>query len=81
VVGIVVGFIGVAILVGPTAAGASGALDAAGVIAILISPVAWSAGSLYASHRAVLPRHPLVATGSQMVAGSVALTIMALVSG
>jgi drug/metabolite transporter (DMT)-like permease len=81
VVGIVVGFAGVAILVGPTAVGATGALDAAGVIAILISPIAWSAGSLYSSHRAVLPRHPLVATGSQMIAGSVALTLMALVSG
>jgi drug/metabolite transporter (DMT)-like permease len=81
VVGILVGFVGVAILVGPTAVGATGALDAAGVVAILISPIAWSAGSLYASHRAVLPRHPLVATGSQMIAGSIALTLMALVSG
>ena len=81
VIGIVVGFIGVAILVGPTAIGASGALDPAGVAAILISPIAWSAGSLYASHRAVLPRHPLIATGSQMVAGSLALTLMALLSG
>ena len=79
--GIVVGFAGVAILVGPTAIGASGALDAAGVIAILISPLAWSAGSLYATHHAVLPRHPLVATGSQMVAGSVVLGLMAFVTG
>ena len=38
VVGIVVGFVGVAILVGPTALGATGALDAAGLVAILISP-------------------------------------------
>jgi drug/metabolite transporter (DMT)-like permease len=81
VLGIVVGFVGVAILVGPTAIGDSGALDAAGVVAILISPIAWSAGSLYSSHRAVLPRHPLVATGSQMVAGSVVLGLMALVTG
>jgi drug/metabolite transporter (DMT)-like permease len=81
VIGIVVGFVGVAILVGPTAIGATGALDAAGVAAILISPIAWSSGSLYATHRAVLPRHPLVATASQMLAGSVALTLMAVVSG
>jgi drug/metabolite transporter (DMT)-like permease len=81
VIGIVVGFVGVAILVGPTAIGATGALDAAGVAAILISPIAWSSGSLYATHRAVLPRHPLVATASQMLAGSVALTLMAVASG
>ncbi len=81
VFGIIVGFVGVAILVGPTAIGDSDALDAAGVVAILISPIAWSAGSLYSTHRAVLPRHPLVATGSQMVAGSVVLGLMAVVTG
>jgi drug/metabolite transporter (DMT)-like permease len=81
VFGIAVGFIGVAILVGPTAIGDSGALDGAGVVAILISPIAWSAGSLYATHRAVLPRHPLVATGSQMVTGSIVLGLMAVVTG
>ena len=79
--GIVVGFVGVAILVGPTAFGAAGALPAAGLLAILISPIAWSSGSLYATHRAHLPRHPLVATGLQMVAGAAVLLIMAMVSG
>ncbi len=60
VIGIVVGFVGVAILVGPTALGATGALDAAGLVALIISPIAWSSGSLFATHRAELPRHPLV---------------------
>ena len=50
--GIVVGFVGVAILVGPSALGGTGALDPVGLVAILISPIAWSIGSLYASHRA-----------------------------
>ena len=79
--GIVVGFVGVAILVGPTALGQPGALDPAGVLAVLISPIAWSIGSLYASHRACLPHDPLAATGMQMVAGSLVLALMALVSG
>ena len=81
VVGIVIGFVGVAILVGPTATGATGALDPAGVAALVISPIAWAAGSLYASHRARLPRQPLVATGTQMVAGAIVLMTMATVSG
>jgi drug/metabolite transporter (DMT)-like permease len=81
VVGIVVGFVGVAILVGPTVIGATGALDAAGVVAVLISPIAWSSGSLYAAHRASLPAHPLVATGMQMVAGAGVLAAMSIVSG
>ena len=79
--GIIVGFAGVALLVGPTALGATGALDAAGIVALMISPLAWSSGSLYASHRARLPSQPLVATGLQMLAGSVVLVGLALGSG
>src|SRR5207244_1489248 len=52
VVGIVVGFVGVAILIGPSAFGGAGALDALGLAAILVSPISWSSGSLFASHRA-----------------------------
>jgi drug/metabolite transporter (DMT)-like permease len=81
VIGIVVGFCGVAVLVGPTAFGATGALEPMGLAAIIVSPIAWALGSLYASHRAVLPSQPLVATGVQMLAGSVVLAIMAMLAG
>ena len=80
-VGIVVGFIGVGILVGPTVTGGTGALDPLGLAAIIISPISWSLGSLYASHRAALPRQPLVATGLQMVLGGVVLMVMATLAG
>jgi drug/metabolite transporter (DMT)-like permease len=49
--------------------------------AILFSPISWSGGSLFASHRAVLPKQPLVATGAQMVTGGLVLLAMSLVSG
>jgi drug/metabolite transporter (DMT)-like permease len=81
VVGIVVGFAGVAILVGPSAVGGAGALDPLGLAACLVSPIAWAAGSLFASQRAVLPRRPLVATGVQMLLGGLVLGTMATVSG
>jgi drug/metabolite transporter (DMT)-like permease len=81
VTGIVLGFAGVAILIGPSAFGGAGALEPLGLAAILISPIAWSGGSLFASHRAVLPRHPLVATGAQMVTGGLVLVAMSLASG
>ena len=81
IVGIVVGFIGVAILIGPSAFGGTGALDPVGLAAILFSPIAWSSGSLFASHRAVLPKRPLVATGVQMVLGGLVLAGMAAVTG
>ena len=80
-VGIVVGFVGVAILVGPTALGANGALDPAGLGAILLSPIAWSLGSLFASHRAILPRQPLVSTSAQMLTGGLVLVVLAVLNG
>ena len=81
VVGIVVGFGGVAILIGPSAFGGAGALDGLGLAAIIASPISWASGSLFASHRAVLPSRPLLATGVQMICGGVVLATMSLVSG
>jgi drug/metabolite transporter (DMT)-like permease len=81
VVGIVVGFVGIAILVGPTAMGATGALDPLGLALIMLSPVAWASGSLFASHRASLPRQALVNTGLQMACGGLVLATMGAVSG
>jgi drug/metabolite transporter (DMT)-like permease len=79
--GIVVGFVGVAILVGPSAFGGTGALDPIGLAAILFSPIAWASGSLFASHRAVLPKRPLVAAGVQMLLGGLVLAAMGAVTG
>lgn len=81
VVGIVVGFGGVAILAGPSVVGGEGALDPLGLAAIIISPLSWSAGSLFASHRATLPGRPLVATGGQMLAGGLVLLAMGTLAG
>jgi drug/metabolite transporter (DMT)-like permease len=77
--GIAVGLVGVAILVGPTTG--ADALPLAGVAALILSPICWSSGSLFSSHRATLPPKPLVATGAQMVTGGGVLLLMALVSG
>lgn len=79
--GIVLGFVGVAVLIGPSAFGGAGALEPLALAAILFSPISWSSGSLFASHRAVLPKQPLVATGAQMFTGGVVLMAMSLVSG
>jgi drug/metabolite transporter (DMT)-like permease len=81
VVGIVVGFAGVAILIGPSAVGGAGALDALGLGAIILSPISWATGSLFASRRAVLPGRPFLATGIQMICGGLVLVALSLVSG
>jgi len=81
VLGIAVGFVGVAILVGPSALGGAGALDPLGLAAVILSPICWSLGSLFASHRAVLPRQPLTLTSAQMLTGGVVLALMSLATG
>ena len=64
--GIAVGLVGVAILAWPT--GGVGDLDPAGLVALLISPICWSIGTLYATKRAVLPEPALIGSAIQMVA-------------
>jgi drug/metabolite transporter (DMT)-like permease len=77
--GIAVGLVGVAILVGgPDPADR---LDPAGVLALIVSPICWSAGSLYAAHRVPQSRRPLVATAMQMLCGSAVLAALALATG
>jgi drug/metabolite transporter (DMT)-like permease len=78
--GIVIGLIGVVILVAPTGLGAL-ALSAGGIAAVLVSPLSWASGSLYSSHRARLPRLPLVATAMQMFCGAFVLAALSLVTG
>ncbi len=80
IAGIVIGLVGVVILVAPTGVGAL-ALSGGGIAAVLCSPVSWASGSLYSSHRARLPRLPLVATAAQMICGGIVLAGLAAVSG
>src|SRR5207245_1979495 len=59
--GIGVGLAGVALLLRP---GAGGGAAVVAMLALLVSPLGWAAGSLYA-RRARLPSRPLVATGME----------------
>ena len=79
VVGIVVGLVGVGILAWPL--GGVGELDPAGLLALIISPMFWTLGTLYATKRAVLPAPVLLSTGIQMIAGGLAFLLVALLTG
>lgn len=81
ILGVLVGFVGVAVLAAPSIVGGTGALEPVGLLFCLLSPLAWASGSLFASHRAVLPARPLVATGLQMVLGGIVLSVMAIGTG
>ena len=80
-VGIVTGFVGIAILAAPSVVGGTGALEPFGLAAVLLSPVAWAAGSVFASHDAVIPRRPLVASGLQMLTGGALLAVTGVLTG
>jgi drug/metabolite transporter (DMT)-like permease len=77
VLGLAVGFGGVALLAWPSG---PGRIDVAGAIVLLVSGMAWAAGSLY-SRRATLPRRPLVNSSMQMLTGGVMLMVIAVASG
>jgi len=79
-IGIATGLLGVAILVGPSLF-VDRSLDPAGVVALILSPISWAAGSLFAANRARLPADPFVTTGMQMLAGSTVLAAAAILSG
>ncbi|HEU4920267.1 MAG TPA: EamA family transporter, partial [Candidatus Limnocylindrales bacterium] len=80
VAGIAIGLAGVGILVGPSNDPAE-SFNPGGILALLVSPISWSTGSLFSAHRARLPRDPLVATAAQMLTGSLVLAAMAAVRG
>ncbi len=80
VVGIGVGLVGVTILVWPFGTTGEG-FDAAGLGALFLSPIFWASGSLFAAHRARQPSRPLVATATQMLAGSATLAVLGLLTG
>ena len=79
-VGIAIGMAGVVLLIGQGVA-IDRSLDPAGVAALLISPIAWSAGSLFSTHGAQLPDDPFVSTGMEFVSGSAVLAVMSVASG
>lgn len=77
-VGVVLGFIGLVILVGPQESGTS--VDLLGAGAVVVGALSWAAGSLY-SREAPLPESPFLATAMQMLAGGVLLVITSLLTG
>jgi drug/metabolite transporter (DMT)-like permease len=77
VAGLVLGFLGAAILVGGPG---SSEFDLAGVVVVIFASVAWAVGSIY-SRRAPLPSRPLVGTGMEMLAGGALLGLAGVVAG
>jgi drug/metabolite transporter (DMT)-like permease len=78
VLGVVAGFIGVAILIIPE--GVSGRVDMLSMLMLVGAAITWSVGS-YLSMRLDMPHEPLASTGVQMLVGGVALLITGGLTG
>lgn len=81
IVGLLIGFTGIFILVGPSnISGSTTKLDPFGVIALLFACLFWASGSIYSKH-AELPKSSLMTTGAQMLMGSIGLLIVSIFTG
>ena len=83
VLGLLVGFAGVALLV--TGRGTSGLQSGdigqwIGIIAVMLGALSWASGSIYGL-RGATPKSPLLAAGMQMTAGSVSLLVVGMIRG
>src|SRR5213594_4501555 len=78
VLGLVLGFGGVILLVGPGDL-AGGGLNPLWVGVLLFASLSWAIGSVY-SRKASLPKTPLLGSGMEMLAGGVLLLLVSLVS-
>jgi drug/metabolite transporter (DMT)-like permease len=77
--GILIGFAGVALLIGAVATETTGARTL-GAAALVFASLSWATGSLYA-RSAALPASQLLGTAMEMVAGGIVLLITALILG
>ena len=80
ILGLAIGFTGVALLVNPSDIGGAHSLDAVGAGAVIVASLLWAAGSVY-SRYAPQPASHWLSAGMQMLGGSAALLVISVLSG
>ncbi len=80
IAGLVLGFAGMGLLVGPKNLGDSARIDPVGALALIGASLAWAAGSIYSRHHAV-PKSPLLGTGMQTLCGGTVLCLFSYAIG
>jgi drug/metabolite transporter (DMT)-like permease len=78
--GLVLGFAGMALLVGPKHLGGAERVNPLGALALVLASLAWAIGSIYSKHHPI-PRSAMLGVAMQMVAGGTALLLVAGISG
>jgi drug/metabolite transporter (DMT)-like permease len=78
--GILLGFAGLVLLVGPAHLGSSGRIDPIGAGVLALASFSWACGSLYSKH-GELPSSAMLSMSMQCLAGGVALWIGGFLTG
>ncbi len=78
--GLILGFAGVAVLIGPSALRGHGTLSLLGILAALLSSLAWAIGTIY-SKSVRMSSSSIVSAAMQMIAGGLLLLLAASAGG
>jgi drug/metabolite transporter (DMT)-like permease len=80
IIGVVLGLIGMALLIGPSALLGAGDIKPAAALVLLLGSLSWSAATVF-GRRASVPPAPLLASAIQLLGGGISLTIASLIAG
>jgi drug/metabolite transporter (DMT)-like permease len=78
--GLVLGFIGIIVLIGPGNIGGDGDIPLLGALVLILGSLSWAIGSFW-SRDAELPESGLLTTGMEMLGGGTLLVIVGVLSG
>jgi drug/metabolite transporter (DMT)-like permease len=79
-VGLVLGFVGIIVLVGPGNVGGHGDIRPLGALVLILGSLSWAIGSFW-SRDAKLPESALLTTGMEMLGGGALLLVVGALSG
>jgi drug/metabolite transporter (DMT)-like permease len=79
-IGLIIGFIGIVVLVGPGNFGGHGDVRPIGALVLILGSLSWAIGSFF-SRDADLPQSGLLTTGMEMLGGGTLMLIVGALSG
>jgi drug/metabolite transporter (DMT)-like permease len=80
IIGLALGFVGVAILIGPSAVLGAGEIPLFGAATVTVGSMSWALGSIL-TRRAARPKSVMMGTAAQMIWGGGTLLVVALFAG
>ncbi|HKR08371.1 MAG TPA: EamA family transporter [Gemmatimonadaceae bacterium] len=79
-IGLIIGFIGIIVLVGPGNLGGHGDVRPIGAVVLILGSLSWAIGSFF-SRDADLPQSGLLTTGMEMLGGGALMLVVGALSG